>query len=287
MLNLNTRKQRNEYQNEIIRQMIILEKRGAKEIRSVLNKQFRETANLIRQGTFNVNAPVNMQGDRLYSIIYNHYRRVAVTFARRTDKELNKEKGVMIPFIKKKEDKRKYWLAIFLFIRKESVKTAEEMNGTTKSILQRIINKGFEAGKTNDQIAKDLIEAGQITNYRRALRASRTETHSMAVNSMHEMVVGSGVAQIKEWITARDERVRTSPFNHQAADGERVPINDHFLMTGEPMMFPGDPSGSPGNIINCRCVVSYYSSKKSNINYNRKQKLQAALRNTGRKIING
>lgn len=54
----------------------------------------------------------------------------------------------------------------------------------------------------------------------------------------------------KRW-SARDDTA-TRPA-HNRADGQTVPINQPFIVNMEPLMFPGDPSGSPGNVINCRC----------------------------------
>jgi len=68
----------------------------------------------------------------------------------------------------------------------------------------------------------------------------------------------SPVVGKKVWLTARDGRVRpTKPghFNHQAADGQTVPKGEPFIVSGELLMHPGDPNGSPGNIIRCRCAM--------------------------------
>lgn len=42
--------------------------------------------------------------------------------------------------------------------------------------------------------------------------------------------------------------------DHLAAHGQVVAVNDPFLIGGEELMYPRDPSGSPGNIINCGCL---------------------------------
>ena len=68
----------------------------------------------------------------------------------------------------------------------------------------------------------------------------------------------SSVVEKKTWLTSRDDRVRpTKPghFNHQAADGQTVPKGDPFIVSGEQLQHPGDPSGSAGNIIRCRCAM--------------------------------
>ncbi len=70
----------------------------------------------------------------------------------------------------------------------------------------------------------------------------------------------SPVVGQKKWLTARDDRVRrirrpTDRFDHVAADGQIVNKEDPFVVGGEPLMHPGDPNGSPGNIIRCRCTI--------------------------------
>lgn len=39
------------------------------------------------------------------------------------------------------------------------------------------------------------------------------------------------------------------------ADGQVVPANDPFIVGGEKLMFPGDNTGSPWNVYNCRCAM--------------------------------
>lgn len=51
------------------------------------------------------------------------------------------------------------------------------------------------------------------------------------------------------WQTLGDEKVRAS---HIAADGQKRQAG-FFTVQSEFLRFPGDPSGSPSNIINCRC----------------------------------
>lgn len=55
----------------------------------------------------------------------------------------------------------------------------------------------------------------------------------------------------KKWITMNDERVRAS---HSDIDGEVVPIDDLF---SNGLLYPCDPSGSPEETYNCRCILGY------------------------------
>jgi uncharacterized protein with gpF-like domain len=58
----------------------------------------------------------------------------------------------------------------------------------------------------------------------------------------------------REWIAASGERTRSS---HNAADGQTVGMDEPFIIGGESLDYPGDPSGSADNVINCRCAVGY------------------------------
>jgi len=60
----------------------------------------------------------------------------------------------------------------------------------------------------------------------------------------------------KEWVTAGDEVVRTSPFSHVFADGLKVNIDESFDVGGQLLRIPGDTSqgASLSNVINCRCA---------------------------------
>lgn len=55
----------------------------------------------------------------------------------------------------------------------------------------------------------------------------------------------------KRWLHSGKRSPRP---DHLAAHGQVVAVNDPFVIAGEELMFPRDPSGSAGNIINCGCL---------------------------------
>lgn len=62
-----------------------------------------------------------------------------------------------------------------------------------------------------------------------------------------------GVQLEKAWVFVSDERTRE---DHAAMDsGDYIPLDEDFDVGGEAMEYPGDPSGSAENVINCRCSV--------------------------------
>lgn len=57
----------------------------------------------------------------------------------------------------------------------------------------------------------------------------------------------------KTWNAVGDDKTRDW---HMDADGQEVGLNDVFIVDGEAMTGPGDPSASDSNTLNCRCWVT-------------------------------
>lgn len=54
------------------------------------------------------------------------------------------------------------------------------------------------------------------------------------------------------WLATSDSRTRAT---HRAAEGQRVPVGSPFNVGGFNLRFPGDPSGPPQEVIQCRCTM--------------------------------
>lgn len=120
------------------------------------------------------------------------------------------------------------------------------------------VAKGAGSGESIPTI-RDRIESVLTTtgteNWRgRAVTVARTESigalnagRGDAFDAVAEELGGDFEHQ---WLTTLDGRERTW---HREADGDRAPLGTPFIVGGEPLMRPGDPTGSAPNIINCRC----------------------------------
>jgi hypothetical protein len=58
----------------------------------------------------------------------------------------------------------------------------------------------------------------------------------------------------KRWDAKDDSATRPG---HKRADGQIVFINQPFIVNMEALMIPGDPAGSPSNVISCRCRMQF------------------------------
>lgn len=87
----------------------------------------------------------------------------------------------------------------------------------------------------------------------RALLIAQNESNTAYNYVDYDNAVKNG-KQYKVWLTENDERVR---LEHIEVDGQKIPIDEMFIVGGEQMRYPHDYNASPQNIINCRCVCVY------------------------------
>jgi hypothetical protein len=59
---------------------------------------------------------------------------------------------------------------------------------------------------------------------------------------------------LKGWLSARDNNVRPEHRKAETVYAAGIPVGQPFVVGGEMLMYPGDPSGSAAMIINCRCM---------------------------------
>lgn len=135
------------------------------------------------------------------------------------------------------------------------------ISDTFKQSIIKLLSQRLENGLTIEQAAREVrkIVDNPAFNRAQALRIVRTETTSAANFAASQASSVSGFLMQKIWISTRDARTRRPPrdsYDHFHADGQKVPEKEPFNISGEALMYPGDPVGSAGNIINCRCSMA-------------------------------
>lgn len=143
---------------------------------------------------------------------------------------------------------------------------AAKIISTTGSQLRNIVINGQRAGKTPLEIVKELTVKIPKLAAARAKIIATTEVHAATQFGIFEGALNSQKVLTKRWNTVEDDRVRSfagnSQYSHRAAHGQTQPLTNSFLIphtsgSHERIMFPGDPDGSAGNIINCRCTLTF------------------------------
>lgn len=74
------------------------------------------------------------------------------------------------------------------------------------------------------------------------------------IQKLAKLAMRGGIVY-KRWVAQADDRVRD---DHADAHGQIKRVHLPFEVGGEGLMFPGDPDGSPDNIINCRCYQKIF-----------------------------
>lgn len=126
------------------------------------------------------------------------------------------------------------------------------------SLVVREVLEGTNRGDDNEAIATRIDQVLDYTGSEnwsnRAHVIAQTETNRHYNSSLlaHALLVErqDGGVYLKEWQTQTDHRERAS---HRRADHQVRVLNQPYDVDDEPLMFPGDPTGRPENVINCRC----------------------------------
>lgn len=77
----------------------------------------------------------------------------------------------------------------------------------------------------------------------------------------------------KVWLSLHDDKTRrphkNSQWDHWSPLGQTVAVELPFIVSGEKLMYPGDPSASGGNVVGCRCGQMFFAKRdtKGNIIY--------------------
>lgn len=85
----------------------------------------------------------------------------------------------------------------------------------------------------------------------RATLIARTEATSVANYGGLSALTYEGV-ETKVWVSAGDARTRDT---HREAVWQEVPITGKFAVGAALLAYPGDPTGPPEEVCNCRCTI--------------------------------
>jgi len=144
--------------------------------------------------------------------------------------------------------------------------TAEIQSSVTQ-ILKRAAIGVISPKQAMLEVGKSLGSPGVFRSIAaRAETIVRTETLMIQAQASQAQMMAdaarmsaAGYTLKKSWLSARDPRVRPAhvladaTYNREGTTGP-IPVDQPFIVDGEELMYPHDPAGSPGNVINCRCV---------------------------------
>jgi SPP1 gp7 family putative phage head morphogenesis protein len=120
--------------------------------------------------------------------------------------------------------------------------------------VQAAIKQGIIQGESIDKITKRLAEQLASQDRKRMelfARTAITESENAGRMEMLHDAEKMGIKVRKKWLATNDNRTRDS---HAEMDCEEVDVDEEF---SNGLMYPGDPSGDPSEVYNCRCTMIY------------------------------
>lgn len=225
-------------------------------LRAEIAKTMRDVAaEYEKRGELAIPLAVQEHSGGIQRAIAADYRTVAEHFGKRL---LGDAKGFAGPDVIKASLSEMLGLAINGFISQWTATKVTQINRTTESQIRRIVRGGMDEGLGVDKIASRIRSFALPMAAVRAHIIARTETHTAANFGAQAAAELTGLQMMREWVSAADERTRDEAgADHVDANGQTVGMKEPFIVSGEPLMFPGDPSGSAANVINCRCAVVF------------------------------
>lgn len=135
-----------------------------------------------------------------------------------------------------------------------------DISDTTRANVMAIVRTAYEEGLSIDDTAT-AIQVGMFeASADRARVIARTEligaVNGGSLAATQVVASATGVAYVKEWMTAPGARYPRHEL-YDDLDGQQQPLDAPFDVAGAQLMHPGDPSGPPEEIIQCRCAMKY------------------------------
>jgi hypothetical protein len=145
----------------------------------------------------------------------------------------------------------------FTEVRNRLVRVPDEVYDLVAGEVTAGANVGESIPKLKGRVNNVLSTTGSERWPNRATVIARTETIG-ALNfgrweSFQAIVDDEPDVEFqKMWLATDDTRTRRT---HRKADGQRVPVGSRFNVGEFELSFPGDPTGPPQEVIQCRCTM--------------------------------
>lgn len=136
----------------------------------------------------------------------------------------------------------------------KEIDPAKDIPWNMKNINAEVL-QGILQGESMGEISKRIGNVQEM-NKNAAIRTARTMVtgaENRGRQDSYARAEADGIMLEKEWISTNDGRTRhTHRQKPQGVGGEIVPQDKPF---SNGLMYPGDPSGRPDEVYNCRCTM--------------------------------
>lgn len=198
------------------------------------------------------------------------YRNIGIVHGKRVGKDIN---------VGLKEFTLDKFLTIFemnigQFLRTYGISRIVTVRKQFFEYISNLLENRLSNGLTMREAAKEIQKIVNRRDFYRwqALRIARTESTAASNYAASQAGTVSNFVMVKEWISTLDARTRWYPedkYDHREMNGKIVGLNESFkvnegMLNEDALLYPGDPKGQAGNIINCRCTVVVVAKRDKN-----------------------
>lgn len=136
---------------------------------------------------------------------------------------------------------------------RDVMRRLEKVNDTTRAEIEKVMAE-IDPNKRTLSVSDAIAKLGLLFSMWMKGRAAAIglTLGTASINSGTALAMDNAGVEMKRWRAFIDADTRPA---HAQADGQEVLEREMFEVGGELLRWPGDPFGSPGNIINCRCYV--------------------------------
>ena len=140
-------------------------------------------------------------------------------------------------------------------VRRALIIQAQKIQGVN-TVTQRMVANQLRDGLAKGEGLPDLTNRVKHVlgeNRARAQAIARTQTGGAVSSGRHVGIKQAGF-DLKIWLDSHDKDVRDTHKTAGKLYAKGIPVDEAFAVGGDFLMHPGDPAGSPAEVINCRCV---------------------------------
>lgn len=197
---------------------------------------------------------INQINERLAGIYQTNYNALSEDF---------KKDDINIDSVNKSESKSELKANINPY-NEIAIDTAKDKDQLKRKVKNSLLNSVLTTASVGGAFAS--MKAVYENNLKSSITIATTQAtrienlaRQQAFEEAEKRAEENGLVLIKVWNTQEDSKVRDA---HARANGQEAQVDKPFYVGGEKLMYPGDINGSAGNIINCRCYLTYKFVKK-------------------------
>lgn len=139
---------------------------------------------------------------------------------------------------------------------KEQIERFQQVNATTAKEIQGAVLISMSLGDGEDKMG--MLKAALLAIFVNLLAKRKrviAEHESHAAFNAGSFYAGRSVgAATKTWVSEKDAKVRPE---HASLHGDTVSMYEPFVVGGQTIMYPGDPTAPINLTMNCRCKVRF------------------------------